>query len=177
MHEHQPALIPPTPNLPAEGPSRRDVLRGVAAAGVLGLGAVGLSACAGQRSSTLPTGVDQTGGGSFANPQGTAGSVISTTILVPQGGSVIVNAGGPRVAISQPAANEYRAFSARCTHMGCIVSPGNSLTLRCPCHGSIFNAATGAVLRGPATISLPAITIAVKGGNIVLEEKIPANIL
>ncbi|HTW97304.1 MAG TPA: Rieske 2Fe-2S domain-containing protein [Acidimicrobiales bacterium] len=61
----------------------------------------------------------------------------------------------------QPKAGDYRAFSRICTHAGCTVAfdqPGE--TFVCPCHGSIYSAATGAVIQGPAPLPLPEIAIA-----------------
>jgi thiosulfate dehydrogenase [quinone] large subunit len=57
------------------------------------------------------------------------------------------------------------AFDAVCPHAGCTVGYSQSAAkLVCPCHGSQFNAATGAVEVGPATTGLKSIPIA-KGGN------------
>jgi thiosulfate dehydrogenase [quinone] large subunit len=57
-------------------------------------------------------------------------------------------------------ADEFVAFSAICTHAGCTVGFDQSATeFRCPCHGSIYNALTGAVIRGPAPLPLPQISI------------------
>jgi len=53
------------------------------------------------------------------------------------------------------------AFDAVCPHAGCIVEYDNSGgAFVCPCHGSIFNAATGAVEQGPAATGLQSIRIA-----------------
>jgi thiosulfate dehydrogenase [quinone] large subunit len=46
------------------------------------------------------------------------------------------------------------AHSAICTHAGCTVGYSGG-QLVCPCHGSIFDANTGAVLQGPAVTPLP----------------------
>jgi cytochrome b6-f complex iron-sulfur subunit len=42
----------------------------------------------------------------------------------------------------------FRALSALCPHLGCVVAPQGS-GFRCPCHGSTFDA-QGTVLDGPA---------------------------
>jgi Rieske Fe-S protein len=58
-------------------------------------------------------------------------------------------------------------FSAICTHEGCtVLRSGNRLD--CPCHGSVFDALTGAVLNGPAAEPLPRIPVRVTGGKVVL---------
>jgi Rieske Fe-S protein len=50
--------------------------------------------------------------------------------------------------------------------MGCPVKVAGT-ELNCPCHGSKYNALTGAVLHGPAPKSLPSVAVAVQGGNVV----------
>jgi len=47
---------------------------------------------------------------------------------------------------------EYLIAVGICTHLGCTVNwiPEND-RIECPCHGSIFDEETGAVIRGPAT--------------------------
>ncbi len=56
---------------------------------------------------------------------------------------------------------DFRAFSAICPHAGCTVEfDGTNDVFACPCHGSVFNVATGAVLQGPAPSGLSPIPIA-----------------
>lgn len=72
---------------------------------------------------------------------------------------------GPAIAV-QLAGGGIVAYSAVCTHAGCLVQydPG-SRDLICPCHGSVFDPAHGAtVLRGPAFSPLPAIRVT-EGSN------------
>lgn len=56
--------------------------------------------------------------------------------------------------------SKFAAHSAVCTHAGCTVNYAGS-TFDCPCHGAVFDSATGKVIRGPARRSLPAISVAV----------------
>jgi len=64
-----------------------------------------------------------------------------------------------------------KAFSAMCTHLGCIVvwDPDRQIIL-CPCHDGFFNAVTGAVISGPPPTSLPTIPVSVEGDEIFIGE-------
>jgi Rieske Fe-S protein len=68
--------------------------------------------------------------------------------------------------VARPTDTDAVAFSAICTHQGCTVAPSGS-RLNCPCHGSVFNALTGAVEHGPARSPLPSIPVKVVNGNVV----------
>jgi thiosulfate dehydrogenase [quinone] large subunit len=57
------------------------------------------------------------------------------------------------------------AHSAVCTHAGCTVGyQGGQIV--CPCHSSVFNARTGAVISGPAPTPLPPRKVIEHGGSI-----------
>lgn len=87
---------------------------------------------------------------------------------IPVGGAVDVRTPtGGSIIVAQPHAGAVVAFSAVCTHQGCEVRPGNG-NLRCPCHGSLFDTATGNVLHGPALRPLDAIPVHIDGGSVVL---------
>ena len=60
------------------------------------------------------------------------------------------------------------AFDDLCTHEGCQLSAGilTGTTLLCPCHGSQFDVASGAVLRGPAKRPLTTYEVREQGGEI-----------
>ncbi len=60
-----------------------------------------------------------------------------------------------------------RAFSAVCTHLGCVVEWNESRNvIQSPCHNGRFNPVTGAVVSGPPPRALPAFELAIKGGNV-----------
>ena len=69
--------------------------------------------------------------------------------------------------ITQPQAGSFKAFTAVCTHQGCIVSTVSGGTINCPCHGSKFSIKDGSVVNGPATRPLAPIAIKVEGTSIV----------
>jgi Rieske Fe-S protein len=96
-----------------------------------------------------------------------AANALTATSAIPVGSGKIFS--GPKVVVTQPTAGEFKAFSAVCTHMGCIVNQINAGTIDCPCHGSQYNISTGAVVAGPAPKPLPPVQIKVSGGSIVLE--------
>jgi Rieske Fe-S protein len=131
-------------------PSRRAVLAG---AGGVAAGAV-LSGCAvyGKKKEA-------------ASAQGgNAGAVLAQTTDIPVGGGKVIDAAG--VVLTQPQQGTFKAFSATCTHQGCIVSEVKDGTINCPCHGSKFKVADGTVANGPADKPLPAVTVTVDGTSI-----------
>ena len=93
-----------------------------------------------------------------------AANALAATSQVPDGGGKIID--GKNIVITQPHTGSFRAFSAICTHEGCIVSSVSSGTINCPCHGSKFSIKDGAVVKGPATTPLAAIAIKVEGTSI-----------
>jgi thiosulfate dehydrogenase [quinone] large subunit len=98
-------------------------------------------------------------------PPGTAS--VGTTAGVPVGGSATFTdpATGDPALVIQQTAGEFLAFDAICPHEGCTVAYAQSARIiACPCHGSEFNAQTGAVIRGPATYGLTSIKV-ITGAN------------
>lgn len=149
-------------SISSEGVSRRTVL--VTGSGAV-LGAGVLAACGGS-DGTTPSGpsstASATGGGGGGGTR-----VLAKVSDVPVGGAVsATDAQGKPLIVAQPAAGSVVAFSAICTHMGCTVAPDGKI-LRCPCHGSTYDPATGTNTGGPAPRPLTKVTVTVKDGDVV----------
>ncbi len=62
------------------------------------------------------------------------------------------------------AADRYVAYSQKCTHLSCAVTPAPNGKLHCPCHNGWFDMATGAPTAGPPRRPLPRITLEIRDG-------------
>ncbi len=94
------------------------------------------------------------------------GTLLAQETDIPVGGGKVFPA--QKVVVPQPATGVFKAFSAVCTHVGCVCNVVANGTINCPCHGSEFKIANGAVVTGPAPTALPARTIAMSDGKIYL---------
>jgi nitrite reductase/ring-hydroxylating ferredoxin subunit len=160
----------------ADHMDRRALLR---TAGVVAVGGVGLAACSSNNSSnvsmpevtagssTTTAAMGTTTGGATTTGAAAMGTALGKTSDIPEGGGKVFTT--EQVVVTQPAAGEYKAFTAVCTHQQCLVNQISNNVISCPCHGSQFSAKDGSVVAGPAPMPLASKTINVSGGEISLE--------
>jgi Rieske Fe-S protein len=129
-------------------------------AGLAAAAVAGLSSCTtyGSAPVTEPSAASSPAGGS-------AQGVTTKTADIPVGsGKIFPDA---QTVITQPNKGEFKAFSAVCTHQGCIVDAVTD-TINCPCHGSKYSITDGSVVNPPATQPLPPKTIKVSGDSLTV---------
>ncbi|NYD29939.1 Rieske (2Fe-2S) protein [Nocardioides kongjuensis] len=107
---------------------------------------------------TAATGAPSTGAGS-----GSAAGLVAAAD-VPVGGGVVLKA--DELVVTQPVAGEFKAFTALCTHQGCLVGSVTDGSIHCPCHDSLFSATDGSVESGPASAPLAAVAVTVVEGQV-----------
>lgn len=75
--------------------------------------------------------------------------------------------GGRYVAVARVDGSWY-AFDDTCTHRQCSLSEGelDGMRIECPCHGSVFDVATGAVLNPPAPQPIETFAVRVEGDDL-----------
>ena len=130
------------------GPTRRQVL---VTGGVVVAAVAVTAACSSSGSSSVP---------------GVGGSTVSTGD-VPVGGGVVLE--GRQVVVTQPTAGTFKAFSAVCTHEGCLVASVANGTITCPCHMGQFSATDGSVQGGPPPSPLAEAKFTLSGTTITID--------
>lgn len=141
----------------ADAPTRRTFL--VAGAGALAVPV--LAACGAAEPAGAPT------TGSATDTAAAPTPLASLADLAPGTAVVVEPAPGEGVAVVRDEAGDVHGLSAVCTHRACLVA-ARGTELVCPCHGSTFSTADGAVLAGPATQPLPPVELRVEGEDVLL---------
>ena len=143
------------------------MLAGIAAAGIAvpvlaacGSDDVTGTTSAGTTDSTSPS-ASSSGNGSSSG----SGDTIPTADIPEGGGKIFAS---EKIVVTQPAAGEFKAFTAVCTHQGCIVANVKDGTINCTCHGSKFSIEDGSVENGPATTALGEKTVTVTGDSLTV---------
>ena len=141
-----------------DGIRRRHALTGAAG---LGLGLPVLAACGGDSDP-----------GTATEPGGGGGTALGATGDIPVGGGTIF--ADEKVVVTQPTEGDFKAFTAVCTHQGCLVGQVADGTIQCPCHGSQFSIEDGSNVQGPSGSeagsvgALAEVGISVEGDEITL---------
>ncbi|WP_067824959.1 Rieske (2Fe-2S) protein [Nocardia inohanensis] len=130
-------------SVPASEPTRRAVLGGTATLTVAAVAGCGPGQAA-----------DKTDNGPFT---------IAAADIPVGGGKIFADRA---TVVTQPNPGEFHAFSAKCTHRGCLVRDITKGKILCPCHGSAFAVADGSVVLGPAEQPLAARTVTVAGAEL-----------
>ena len=99
---------------------------------------------------------------SSAAPSGTE---VAKVADIPSGGSKVVNNGDAKIVLAKNTDGTVVAHSAVCTHQGCTVNADGAV-LACPCHGSTFDAFSGAATKGPASQALETVNVQVSGDAV-----------
>ncbi|MFI5255269.1 MAG: ubiquinol-cytochrome c reductase iron-sulfur subunit [Candidatus Limnocylindrales bacterium] len=110
----------------------------------------------------------------FLVPPKTAGTAAGGRVLagttddIPIGQGKVVSMGSTPVIVLDTATG-VKAYSAICTHLGCIVAWDQTANvIHCPCHDGKFSPANGAVVSGPPPAPLTPIKVEEDGNKIYL---------
>jgi cytochrome b6-f complex iron-sulfur subunit len=95
-------------------------------------------------------------------------TLAGTTTDIPAGtGKVVAMGSSPVIVVNGESG--VKAFSAVCTHLGCIVDyDATTKAIICPCHDGHFNPVSGAVVSGPPPAPLKPIGVSVEKDQIFL---------
>jgi cytochrome b6-f complex iron-sulfur subunit len=108
---------------------------------------------------------------SYLAPSKSAGSKQSVTLKlseIPEGGAKFFDLNGAAGVIIKLKDGNLAAFSAVCTHLGCIIQwQKDQYKFVCPCHGGQFST-EGAVLGGPPPKPLAKLAFAVTGDSVTI---------
>jgi Rieske Fe-S protein len=130
-------------------------------AGLAAAAIAGLSSCTNYSTTPAaePSAAASAGSSSAAGPL-----TVKETDIPVGSGKIFPDA---QTVVTQPKKGEFKAFSAVCTHQGCLVDAVTT-TINCPCHGSKYSLTDGSVVNPPAPKPLPPKTIKVSGDTLTV---------
>ena len=133
--------------------SRRAAIGSMAAAGTLALAACSVEAKTPSAATSAPPVIGEV--------------LLGLASEVPLGGGMKFKVDSTlTVLVTQTKAGNYKAFSATCTHAGCIVSGVENNEIACGCHGAKFDPESGMAIAGPAKSALGKISLEIRGDEI-----------
>lgn len=141
-----------------------------AGAGAVGAAAV-LAACQPESNDPDSFEIPEDPGAEDGADDGQASEGLVATGDVEVGGGVILS--DQNVVVTRPEEDQWRAFSATCTHQGCLVSEIRGDVIFCNCHGSEYSIQDGSVVKEASGVEpgtqdgLPPVEIEVDGDRVV----------
>jgi cytochrome b6-f complex iron-sulfur subunit len=149
--------VPPAPGATPDSPGRRRFLRFLGSFSIVSTISIIAAPIIGF---LIPPKVQSTGGG---------GRVLAGSLTdIPAGTGMVVAMGSKPVIVTNTEAG-VTAFSAVCTHLGCIVDFDSTLRqIVCPCHDGHFNASTGVVVSGPPPRPLAPVATVIEADQVFL---------
>jgi nitrite reductase/ring-hydroxylating ferredoxin subunit len=99
-----------------------------------------------------------------------APSAVARAGEIPVGGVKLFQYPGPgdQCIMVRISADDYVAYSQKCTHLSCAVYYSRELDrLECPCHQGFFSIRDGSVLQGPPSRPLPRVVLDRKGDQLI----------
>lgn len=152
---------------------RRDFIRRTSLVVVFGaIGSLAFFEALAKLETPSPTNIPQTIGGGTTTQglQAPAGYIyVAPTSALAGKSSAYFNhpTGGSSILVDY--GGQWRAFSAICTHAGCVVNFTGS-SIYCPCHAGYFSPANGGVQSGPPPAPLPEYGVVVQGGSLYVSQ-------
>lgn len=141
--KHAPSSLPVSPE-----PALFDRRGFLTTAGALAVSSLLTAACGSDGSTTGPGGTPPLPAGVSLSGSTLQIDLAVATGLAPVNGYLIVSQ--PATIVLHLGNDEFRAFTAVCTHSGCLVANFTDGRINCVCHGSQFDT-LGNVVRSPAT--------------------------
>lgn len=137
----------------SSSPLTRRAALSLGGAALASVGAITLTSCSGANAAAQA-------------PQFAKDTPVASLSDIPVGGTLSATVDGKPLLLAQPSEGKVVCFSAICTHQGCTVDAA-AQDFECPCHGSTYAAATGAVTHGPAEHALAKVKVTVSGVSII----------
>lgn len=87
----------------------------------------------------------------------------------PAGSGRIVASDKGKILVIRVDDDKFRAFSAKCTHLGCLVQwNATSKHIECPCHAAVFGT-DGKVISGPPPTPLPEFEVMTANDEVIVK--------
>jgi 3-phenylpropionate/trans-cinnamate dioxygenase ferredoxin subunit len=95
---------------------------------------------------------------------------VASTNDIPKSTMIGVESGGQKLLVAN-INGSYYSIGNICTHRGCMLSEGTLKgdNVQCPCHGSVFDVKSGALIKGPAKNPEKSFKVKVDGDKLLVD--------